>query len=175
MCRCTRGLFWRWCCPNLNQVSTFLSIGPVSELFDTPLYMKSDFSLHYTTYCNKIQQNSMNRTFTTGQKLNYWIFQIIRWYLHQHRILQVIVLSLLPHMDCKTNQRSIPFGNLHLLVQGHQGNLLCFCSLQTQRSWLSIKHGIKRCHNGQCGQSVLKAFLNGSLRSASVIDKAFGW
>ena len=23
MCRCTRGLFWRGCCPNLNQVKTF--------------------------------------------------------------------------------------------------------------------------------------------------------
>jgi len=23
MCRCTRGLFWRGCCPNLNQVNTF--------------------------------------------------------------------------------------------------------------------------------------------------------
>jgi hypothetical protein len=23
MCRCTRGLFWRGCCPNLNQVDTF--------------------------------------------------------------------------------------------------------------------------------------------------------
>jgi hypothetical protein len=23
MCRCTRGLFWRGCCPSLNQVNTF--------------------------------------------------------------------------------------------------------------------------------------------------------
>jgi hypothetical protein len=23
MCRCTRGLFGRGCCPNLNQVNTF--------------------------------------------------------------------------------------------------------------------------------------------------------
>jgi hypothetical protein len=23
VCWCTRGLFWRGCCPNLNQVNTF--------------------------------------------------------------------------------------------------------------------------------------------------------
>jgi hypothetical protein len=23
MCHCTRGLFWRECCPNVNQVNTF--------------------------------------------------------------------------------------------------------------------------------------------------------
>jgi hypothetical protein len=139
------------------------------------LYIKSDFSLQYTTYCNKIWQNSTNVTFTTGQKLNYWIFQIIRWYLHRHRILQVIVLLLLPHMDCRTNERSILFGNLHLLVQGHQGTVLCFCSLQSRRSWSSMRQGIKRCHNGLRSLSVLEAFLNGPLRSASVTDKAFRW
>ena len=31
--RCTRGLFWRECCPNWNQVSTLLHIGLVSEPF----------------------------------------------------------------------------------------------------------------------------------------------
>jgi hypothetical protein len=35
MCRYTRGLFWTGCYPNLNQVNTFYSIDPVSELFDT--------------------------------------------------------------------------------------------------------------------------------------------
>lgn len=54
------------------------------------LYIKSDFSLQYT-YCNKIQQNSINLTFTTEQKMNYWIFQVIRWYPHWHRILKLIV------------------------------------------------------------------------------------
>jgi hypothetical protein len=39
---CTRGLFWRWCCPNLNHVNTFWSVGPVSELFDTPTYVEEE-------------------------------------------------------------------------------------------------------------------------------------
>ena len=36
MCRCTSGLFWGRRCPNLNQVNTLVSMGPVSELLIHP-------------------------------------------------------------------------------------------------------------------------------------------
>ena len=46
MCSCKRGIFWRRCCSNFNQVNTSVSIGPVLELFDTPLYGNSIEQMH---------------------------------------------------------------------------------------------------------------------------------
>jgi len=65
-----------------------------------------------------MQENSINPTHRTRQAPNYWIFQLIRQYLHRLKSLWAVFCYCSYCWGCATNQRSIPFGYLlHLLVQ----------------------------------------------------------
>jgi hypothetical protein len=67
ICRCTRELFWRGCCPNFNQVNTFQSIGPVMELFDTPLYITNIFKHSYIKIAFRTNNTLQNHLIHNNQ------------------------------------------------------------------------------------------------------------
>jgi hypothetical protein len=71
----------------------------------------------------------------------------IFWIIQAEPILTEVltdVLLVLLYLGCTANQGSIPFGYLlHLLVQGHQGSILCFLE-----SFECLPGMLKNCSSG---------------------------
>lgn len=75
--------------------------------------------------CLQLQQNSINMT-CKGPDRN-WIIKYctLSDCMYTDTVLTGTNLLLLLYLRCATNQGSILFLYLHLLVQGHQGHFLC--------------------------------------------------
>jgi hypothetical protein len=83
---------------------------------------------------------------------------------------------LLLYLGCTNNQRSIPFGYLlHLLVQGHQGPLLCFFGVFIAEEVDGVGDKGSRDTTMVDVQTFLEASLNMSLRSVCFIDEGLFW
>ena len=82
--------------------------------------------------------------------------------------LHVIFLLLLLHLGCTINQRSIPLGYLHLLVQVQQGPLLHILESSKLKRLMELgTRGQEDVH------TLLEVFFDISLRSTCFTDDTF--